>query len=60
MIRSSRSVFQPSVRRKKPTATFHGGRFTCDAGVMPPAAANRRISAAATLAPLIADQRDPA
>ena len=50
----------PSVGRKKLTAAFDGGRITSDGGVMLLGAAERRIGIAATLAPLIADPRDPA
>jgi Transposase DDE domain group 1 len=50
----------PAVGRKKLTAAFDGGRITSDGGVMLLAAAERRIGIAASLAPLIADRRDPA
>jgi Transposase DDE domain group 1 len=50
----------PAVGRKKLTAAFDGGRITSDGGVMLLAAAERRIGIAQTLAPLIADPRDPA
>jgi hypothetical protein len=50
----------PAVGRKKLIAAFDGGRLTSDGGVMLLAAAERRIGIAATLAPLIADPRDPA
>jgi len=49
----------PSVGRKKLTAAFDGGRITSDGGVMLLAAAERRLGIAETLAPLIADPRDP-
>ena len=50
----------PAVGRKKLTAAFDGGRITSDGGVMLLAAAERRIGIAQTLAPLIADPRNPA
>ena len=50
----------PAVGGKKLTAAFDGGRITSDGGVMLLAAAERRIGIAQTLAPLIADPRDPA
>jgi hypothetical protein len=50
----------PAVRRKKVVAAFDGGRISSDGGVMLLGAAERRIGVAATLAPLIADPRDPA
>ena len=49
----------PSVRRKKVTAAFDGGRLTSDGGVMLLAAAERRIGIAHRLAGLIADPRNP-
>jgi hypothetical protein len=49
----------PAIGRKKLTAAFDGGRLTSDGGVMLLAAAERRIGIAQTLAPLIADPRDP-
>lgn len=50
----------PAVCRKKVVAAFDGGRISSDGGVMLLGAAERRIGIAATLAPLIADPRDPA
>lgn len=50
----------PAVCRKKVVAAFDGGRTSSDGGVMLLGAAERRIGIAATLAPLIADPRDPA
>jgi hypothetical protein len=49
----------PAVARKKVTAAFDGGRITSDGGVMLLAAAERRLGIAETLAPLIADPRNP-
>lgn len=49
----------PAVGRKKLMAAFDGGRLSSDGGVMLLAAAERRIGIASTLAPLIADARDP-
>jgi hypothetical protein len=49
----------PAVGRKKVTAAFDGGRITSDGGVMLLATVERRIGIAETLAPLIADPRDP-
>jgi hypothetical protein len=49
----------PAIGRKKLTAAFDGGRLTSDGGVMLLAAAERRMGIAQTLAPLIADPRDP-
>ena len=50
----------PAVCRKKVVAAFDGGRISSDGGVMLLGAAERRIGIATTLAPLIADPRDPA
>src|SRR5258705_13754507 len=50
----------PAVGRKKLTAAFDGGRITSGGGVMLLAAAERRIGIAQTLAPFIADLRNPA
>jgi len=50
----------PAVCRKKVVAAFDGGRISSDGGVMLLGAAERRIGIAATLAPLIADPRNPA
>ena len=49
----------PAVGRKKVTAAFDGGRMTSDGGVLLLAAVERRIGIARTLAPLIADPRNP-
>ena len=49
----------PAVGRKKVTAAFDGGRMTSDGGVLLLAAAERRLGIARTLAPLIADPRNP-
>jgi hypothetical protein len=49
----------PAVGRKKVVAAFEGGRLTSDGGVLPLAAAERRLGLAETLAALIADPRDP-
>ncbi len=49
----------PAVGRKKLTAAFDGGRLTSDGGVMLLAVAERRLAIAETLAPLIADPRNP-
>ena len=49
----------PAIGRKKLTAAFDGGRLTSNGGVMLLAAAERRMGIAQTLAPLIADPRDP-
>jgi hypothetical protein len=49
----------PAVGRKKITAAFDGGRMTSDGGVLLLAAVERRIGIARTLAPLIADPRNP-
>lgn len=51
--------FFPAVGRKKLIGAFDGGRITSDGGVMLLAAVERRIGIAETLAPLIADPRDP-
>lgn len=50
----------PSVRAKKVTAAFDGGRLSSDSGVMLLALAERRRGLADTLAGLIADPRDRA
>ncbi len=49
-----------SVRRKKVTAAFDGGRMTSDGGVMLLAAIETSLGIAAKLARLIADPRRPA
>jgi hypothetical protein len=49
----------PALGRKKITAAFDGGRMTSDGGVLLLAAVERRIGIARTLAPLIADPRNP-
>lgn len=49
----------PSLGRKNVVAAFDGGRLTSDGGVMPLAAAERRLGLADKLAALIADPRDP-
>ena len=49
----------PAVGRKKVTAAFDGGRMTSDGGVLLLAAVERRMGIARTLAPLIADPRNP-
>ena len=49
----------PAVERKKIAAAFDGGRMTSDGGVLLLAAAERRLGIARTLAPLIADPRNP-
>ncbi len=49
----------PAVGRKKVTAAFDGGRTTSDGGVLLLTAAERRLGIARTLAPLIADPRNP-
>jgi len=49
----------PAVGRKKVIADFDGGRLTPDGGVMPPAAAERRLGIADRLAGLTADPRNP-
>ena len=49
----------PSVRRKKVTAAFDGGRLTSDGGVMLLGAVEKSLGIAAKLARLIADPRDP-
>ncbi len=49
----------PVVGRKKITAAFDGGRMTSDGGVLLLAAVERRMGIARTLAPLIADPRNP-
>ena len=50
----------PSVRAKKVTAAFDGGRLSSDSGVMLLALAERRRGLADSLAGLIADPRDRA
>jgi hypothetical protein len=50
----------PSVRRKKVTAAFDGGRMTSDGGVMLLSAIETSLGIAARLAPLITDRRKPA
>jgi hypothetical protein len=49
----------PSVRGKKLTAAFDGGRLTSDGGVLFLAQAARRLAIADRLAAVIPDQRDP-
>ena len=49
----------PAVRGKKLTAAFDGGRLSSDGGVMPLAAAARRMGIAGKLAAVIPDGRDP-
>jgi len=49
----------PSVRRKKVSAAFDGGRISSDGGVMLLAEADRRLGLADKLAAVIADTRDP-
>ena len=49
----------PAIGRKKVTAAFDGGRMTSDGGVLLLAAVERRMGIARTLAPLIADPRNP-
>ena len=49
----------PAVGRKTITAAFDGGRMTSDGGVLLLAAVERRMGIARTLAPLIADPRNP-
>jgi hypothetical protein len=49
----------PSVRRKKITAAFDGGRLSSDGGAMLLGLAERRIGIADRLAAEIADRRDP-
>lgn len=48
----------PSVRGKKLTAAFDGGRLSSDGGVMLLAAAARRMGIAEKLAAVIPDRRD--
>ncbi len=50
----------PSVRRKKITAAFDGGRMTSDGGVMLLAAIENSFGIATKLASVIADPRNPA
>ena len=50
----------PSVRRKKVTAAFDGGRMTSDGGVMLLASIETSLGIAARLASLITDPRNPA
>jgi len=49
----------PSVRRKKVTAAFDGGRITSDGGVLLLSAIETKIGIADRLAPLISDPRNP-
>lgn len=49
----------PSVRAKKLTAAFDGGRLTSDGGVLLLAQAARRLGIAEKLAAVIPDRRDP-
>ncbi|KLB54917.1 hypothetical protein XEUV354_16000 [Xanthomonas euvesicatoria] len=49
----------PSVRAKKLTAAFDGGRLTSDGGVLLLAQAARRMRIADKLAAVIPDRRDP-
>ena len=50
----------PSVRAKKVTADFDGGRLTSDGGVLLLSMAERRLGLATRLARLVPDRRDPA
>ena len=49
----------PAIGRKKLTVAFDGGRLTSDGGVMPLAAAERRMEMPQRLPALIADPRNP-
>ena len=49
----------PSVRGKKLTAAFDGGRLTSDGGILLLAQAARRLGIADKLAAVIPDRRDP-
>lgn len=49
----------PSVRRKKVTAAFDGGRITSDGGVLLLGAVETDLGIASRLASLIADPRNP-
>ncbi|WP_287994724.1 transposase, partial [Acidiphilium sp.] len=49
----------PSVRRKKVTAAFDGGRLTSDGGVILLGAVEKSLGIAARLARLISDPRNP-
>src|SRR3954465_13114116 len=49
----------PSVRSKKLTAAFDGGRLTSDGGILLLAQAARRLGIADKLAAVIPDRRDP-
>lgn len=49
----------PAIGRKKLTAAFDGGRLTSDGGVMPLAAAERRMGIAERQATPTADPRNP-
>jgi len=49
----------PSVRGKKLTAAFDGGRLTSDGGILLLAQAARRLGIAEKLAAVIPDRRDP-
>src|ERR1700733_14817235 len=49
----------PAIERKKVEAAFDGGRITSDGGVLLLATVERQLGIADTLAPLIADPRNP-
>jgi hypothetical protein len=49
----------PSIRQKKVTAAFDGGRISSDGGVLLLAGADRRLGLIDTLAAIIPDHRDP-
>ncbi len=49
----------PAIERKKVVAAFDGGRITSDGGVLLLGAVERQLGIADTLAPLIADPRNP-
>src|SRR5712672_2931526 len=49
----------PAMERKKVVAAFDGGRITSDGGVLLLGAVERQLGIADTLAPLIADPRNP-
>ena len=50
----------PSIRQKKITAAFDGGRISSDGGVLLLAGADRRLCLIDTLAALVPDHRNPA
>jgi hypothetical protein len=50
----------PSIRRKKVTAAFDGGRISSDGGVLLLAGADRQLGLIDTLAAIIPDHRNPA